>query len=1730
MTGKCMSTDKKHIHEAATAFTSTCVCIDLEVSKKTSKILEIGVVRYGGAKTSTVDVPVETLHLASSSIPSGLNRVAEFCRNSKFLVGHNVVEFDLPHLVAASPRLSLHSMPVLDTLWLNPLAFPKNPYHHLVKHYQDGQLLSGQLNNPVADAQLTLALLQEQHVAITEISNQSPELVLAWHWLTSNGDNSKGFEDFFTSIRNFSRPTAAEAMNALVKLLNDKACTTFSQTFIEQSQQPDRKTSWAMAYALAWLHVSGGASVMPPWVRHQFPQASEVIRKLRDTPCDRPACKWCSSRHDAVKELTTWFPKHTQFRPTPTDENGRPLQQVIVEAAMRSEHVLGILPTGTGKSVCYQVPALSRFFKTGALTIVISPLVALMADQVNGLLNQGITACAAISGLLSMPERRDVLERIRLGDIGILILSPEQLRNRTVRKALEQREIGAWVLDEAHCVSKWGHDFRPDYRYVSRFIKEKSTEGRIPPILCLTATAKPDVVDDMVHHFRDKVGIELKVFNGGANRTNLIFDVIPTTPQEKLAHIQLVLAHELPSNIPGGAIIYCATRKKTAEIAQFLQKQNISADFFHGALTPQIKKDVQERFIGGELRVICATNAFGMGIDKPDVRLVIHADIPGSLENYLQEAGRAGRDSAEAKCILMYTPEDVERQFGMSARSRLNARDIQAILKSIRRLDRKKRLGGEVVATSGEILREDDGAEFGTSEDKGTDDTRVKTAVSWLEESDLLQREENIVNVFPSSLRVKTIEEAKTRLDKVPQLVNREALLAIVATLISADPDQGISTDELMGITGLNQEFIRKAMHDLERLNICSNDMAITAFVNVGVQNSSTKALQDCAAMERAIVAALRQMAPDMEPGETHDLNVRLLTQNIKDEDDRFSSIHPDIVTRLLRGLADDGRRDRESGTIKLVKRGEHVRLTLQTPWTQLTEKAKQRTDAAELLLSHFISKLGTNNRGVDLLSQTTAGELEHAINSDMALGPTVKNVAQVTERALLWLHEQEVIQINKGMAVFRSAMTIRLGTDKRNFTKTEFTPLKIHYDEQVVQIHVMSEYAIRGRQKMADAIPLAMDYFSLSKEEFIKRWLPDRENELSRQTSPQSWREIVDDLGNTVQKRIVADDRENTNVLVLAGPGSGKTRVLVHRIAYLVRVRRENPHGILALAYNRHAAVEIQRRLRDLIGEDSKGVLVMTCHAMAMRLVGASFAGAGRNRANIDFNKVLRDAVHLLKGDGLAPEEADEQRERLLQGFRWILVDEYQDVGADQYDLIAALAGRSSKDADSRLSLFAVGDDDQNIYAFNGASVDFIRRFEADYEAKPSYLIENYRSTAHIIEASNSVIFPAVERMKVDSPIVINRARNKLSAGGIFAKFDPVAAGRVALLRVAPGQTAGQIQALAVVDELMRLSKLSSGWQWERSAVIARNWEFLSPVRAYCESLGIAVQMGDEDFGSVWRLRETQDLVERVRQSGTDLVDLRELMEWLEKRPDSPWRDLLFEGLQAYKLETGFKKSPPNLFIDWLAEWGRELRRKQTGLLLLTAHSAKGLEFDNVAILDGRWLSDVRNSELDEARRLFYVAMTRAKATLTIAAIGTHPFERELTSTPAVLPREIHPPSELPQGVCHRYILAQLKQVDIGYAGRFPQGHPTHQHIARLQPGSVLSLQHDGNKFILCDGSGNKVGCMAKSFAVPNGLQCLHASVYALHTRWREDVADPYLASVRCDVWEVVVPELVFG
>ena len=1730
-----------------------CISIDLEVRKKSNRIHA-----FAGVRSDTGEC-VTYSDTGRNSEPT-LEELDELAEGAEFVLGHNLIEFDLPRLRAERPSLQILQLPVIDTLWLSPLAFPEHPYHRLVKHYKDGQLNREKPNDPELDARLTLKVFSEQQKQLLETP---PHLLTAWHWLTTEssetGESGKtGFDLLFESLRRSPRPTIGEARDAIRQTLDGHSCRQKLRSITAALAEH----GWALAYALAWISVSGGNSVMPPWVRHNFVAAAQLVRRLRDEACGQRSCEWCRRHHDPSSELDRWF-GFDAFRPEPVDpDTQQPMQQVIVEAVMQNQDTLAILPTGTGKSLCYQLPALSRYNKTGALTVVISPLVALMADQVAGLEKLGVTTCVTVNGNLSMPERTEALKQVRLGDTAILLISPEQLRSVSVRKALNQREIGLWVLDEAHCLSKWGHDFRPDYRYVGRFIREKDTHRRIPPVLCLTATAKPDVKTEILDYFHQNLDIDMEVFDGGSRRTNLNFTVRETTEANKFHDIVTLFNEHLPEATPSGAIVYCATRRRTEEVADFLIGQGIKADYFHAGLQPEAKKNVQASFINGELRAIAATNAFGMGIDKPDVRLVIHADIPASLENYLQEAGRAGRDQQQAHCVLLYTEEDVERQFGMSARSRLTRREIHGVLRALRSLEfrnRRHSRGEPVIATTGEILIEDQEGDF--TRDKGTDDTRVRTAVAWLEEADLLHRDENEVRVFPSSLSIRSVDDARAILQN-QQLDDayREALTAMVTTLLYAAPDEGITTDTMMEVSGLSSNRVRTALFDLERFGIARTDTVLTAFVHVGTRLPSRRRLTDAIAIEKQLIELMQEMAPDMGTNNSAPLNLRIASQRLKDAG--LGNVRTEHVTRVLQGISRDGRNDdgtsarRAGGSITIRNHNsENVWLTLNRDWSSLAAIADRRRQGARLLLSHLLEELPPNRRGQDLLVKTTLEQLLKIIEGDLALRSQTNNTQLLMERALLWLHDQEVIRLNRGLTVFRSAMTITLTPERRGFKQRDFQDLQRHYDRTVQQIHVMAEFAEKGRTAIAEAIRLSIEYFELGEKDFIRRWLPERRHELNRETTPKSWDMIVESLNNPTQRQLVTDNREPDNTLVLAGPGSGKTRVLVHRIAYLVRVRRQNPRGILALAYNRHAAVEIRSRLADLIGNDANGVTVLTCHALAMRLVGASFSGNSDLRDGEELKNLLDDvmdqAIDYLQGNEFAPEDASEAEEtaesaesaeserseidqavieqaraRLLAGFRWILVDEYQDIGRREYDLISALAGQTITDVDARPNLFAVGDDDQNIYAFNGSSVEFIRSFNEDYGTEPTYLIGNYRSSKHVIDAANAVISPARDRMKTGHEIHIDHQRSHDRPGGVWEALDPIAHGRVQIL---PSGDDIYSQAQRAISELNRLSELAPDWDWSRCAVIAAEWSHLEPVRSLCEHLNIPVQKANESELSLWRLRETQALIQQARRE-RHMINLGDLKEWIHRQRPSPWFELLEQALEEHQIESGTTEAPNTAFIEWLAEWCRDARRRQRGLLLLTAHRAKGLEFDHVVVLDGGWNRRNREDDADAQRRLYYVAMTRARQTLALLRRKeSQPFQSGLQDRPSVLLREtITSPRPGPE-LTRRHRQLALNEVFLSFAGNKPPEDHLHRAIAALSPGDTLQAKQNGQAWQLLDEAGTTVGILARSFEAPDNIVCTGATVAAIAT-WGKDRSDAeYLDRVLCDKWEVVLPELTF-
>ena len=325
----------------------------------------------------------------------------------------------------------------------------------------------------------------------------------------------------------------------------------------------------------------------------------------------------------------------------------RPMQQEIIEQVLQGKDVLAILPTGGGKSICFQVPALVL----PGICLVVSPLIALMKDQVENLNARGIRALLVHSGM-SAHEIDVALDNAVYGDYKFLYLSPERLKTPLFRTRVQRMSVSMLAVDEAHCIAQWGYDFRPDYLEIQQIRPLlNETMGQRVPILALTATATPKVAEEIMTHLQFK---QPNLIRSGFERPNLSYVV--RTVEDKLGHLLRVC-----QGVDGSGIVYLRERKKCEELAAFLQSKGISADFYHAGMSQQERSRKQEAWKNDRLRVIVATNAFGMGIDKPDVRFVVHFNAPESLESYFQEAGRAGRDGLKAYAVLLYNARDQQR-------------------------------------------------------------------------------------------------------------------------------------------------------------------------------------------------------------------------------------------------------------------------------------------------------------------------------------------------------------------------------------------------------------------------------------------------------------------------------------------------------------------------------------------------------------------------------------------------------------------------------------------------------------------------------------------------------------------------------------------------------------------------------------------------------------------------------------------------------------------------------------------------------------------------------------------------------------------------------------------------------------------------------------------------------------------------------------------------------------
>ena len=366
------------------------------------------------------------------------------------------------------------------------------------------------------------------------------------------------------------------------------------------------------------------------------------------------------TKQQALRMLETYF-GYTSFRPA---------QEAPIASLLRNEDVIGIMPTGAGKSICFQIPALCK----AGLTIVFSPLISLMKDQVDGLLVQNIPA-ALINSTLTQAEFNKTMYEVRSGKIKLLYIAPERLGSNFFCNVLRALPIAQVIVDEAHCISEWGHDFRPSYRLIGEWL---NSLPKRPIVGAFTATATKYVENDI----KKLLGLDkANVYVTGFDRPNLSFSVIRTP--KRMDYV----VHYVRQHANENGIIYCATRKDVDRVYENLTRAGIKVGHYHGGLSDEVRREMQNAYADDKLQVMVATNAFGMGIDKSNVRYVLHYQMPRNMESYYQEAGRAGRDGAPAECILLYSGQDVqvhkyliEQSIEMPERQEVELRKLQSMI------------------------------------------------------------------------------------------------------------------------------------------------------------------------------------------------------------------------------------------------------------------------------------------------------------------------------------------------------------------------------------------------------------------------------------------------------------------------------------------------------------------------------------------------------------------------------------------------------------------------------------------------------------------------------------------------------------------------------------------------------------------------------------------------------------------------------------------------------------------------------------------------------------------------------------------------------------------------------------------------------------------------------------------------------------------------------------------
>ena len=1473
---------------------SGIILIDTEVSPEDGRILDLGAIRL---------VDRGLYHSAS------LSGFLYFIRGAEYLCGHNILRHDLKALRAAS-RLPF-SQKIIDTLFLSPLLFPKKPYHALLK---DDKLQVEELNNPVNDCLKAEKLLLDEIAAFRSLPEEAQGI---YRDLLAGEEAFSGFFDYLGLVPG----DPASLPERIRKAWSGLICENAPLQALVQNQP------LALAYALALISARDSASLTPPWVLRTVPETENALKLLRSTPC-HPGCAYCRKALDLRAELKRIF-HFDAFR----TYNGEPLQERAAQAAMEGKSLLAVFPTGGGKSLTFQLPALLQGEAFHALTVVISPLQSLMKDQVDHLERAGITRAVTINGLMSPVERADACARVLSGSASLLFISPEQLRSRTVERLLLSRNIARFVIDEAHCFSAWGQDFRVDYLYIGDFIRNlremKQSQGPIP-VSCFTATAKPKVISDIRDYFQDRLGLDLTLFASSAERENLRYRVLfEETDEDKYNALRdLIAARE------GPVIVYVSRVRRTAEIAGRLTRDGFPALPYNGRMDPADKIENQEAFLRDRVRVMVATSAFGMGVDKPDVRLVVHYDISDSLENYIQEAGRAGRDPREqAECFVLFNNADLDKHFLLLNQTRLSLGEIQQIWKAVKDLTRGR---PQVCCSPLEIARR-----AGWDASGPEMETRVKTAIAALENAGYVKRGRNVPHVYASSIQARSMAEAgsRVRASALFSDAQKQTALRILQFLISrrsiarAGNDEAESrVDYLADILGLEKSEVVENIHLLRREGILSDSQDMSAWLlKDDTRNKSALTLRRYTDLENFLLLRL------LSDGGSLDL------KKINEDAGQkglYSTI-PMLRTLLYFWAVKGWIRKEEAGETAAVEA--MPALAAGDLMSRFSLRSKLAAFVVDTLFSRADPAPQRSGEAVPV-TFSLVGLLKEYETRNSRQGQMEMDLQQASlqdlEDALLYLSRIGAMKLEGGFLVLYNGMEIhREKTDPRvRFKMEDYRLLDAFYRQKIQQIHIVGEYANMMVSDYGAALRFVRDYFHMEYRAFIAKYFrEDRLPEISRTMTPEKYRQLFGSLSET-QLKIIRDDASRI-IVVAAGPGSGKTRVLVHKLASLLLMEDVKHEQLLMLTFSRAAATEFKSRLKGLIKNAVHYVEIKTFHSYCFDLVGKT--GSLEDAAG-----VIPEAVARIQAEEVEPGRI---RKKVL------VIDEAQDMDAQNFALLQALMEQNPD-----MRVIAVGDDDQNIYGFRGSDNQYLKALAAMPGASRYEMTRNYRSAQTIVALENAFALSLADRMKTQ-PLEAVREE----------------CGRV---RITIEKT-GAFEAAVVED-------VKKEWKGKSGAILTATNEEALRIFALLKKEGLRARLIQSlDGFRLESLMEIRFLLRYLddRLKGPVIPEplLRDARAALEKRwPGSPLLEI------GRNLCDQFILSSPRRYRSDLTEFLRESALedfyddRRDLLVVSTIHKAKGREYDQVWMM----LRDLRLDTPEDRRRL-YVGLTRAKDDLMIYA-----------------------------------------------------------------------------------------------------------------------------------------------